>query len=306
MEQPKLRVDQIKVGERHRKDMGDIAGLAASIGDVGLLQPLVVRPDYTLVCGARRLEAVKSLGWTEVPARVADNLADVLQALRAERDENTCRKGLSPSEMVALGRSLEEQERREAKARQQEGGRAGARTTHEKLGRSAGSTPTTPKMGSGTVPEPIKGDTRDKVGAVLGVGGSTYERAKAVVEAAEADPEKFGPIAQRMDDDDEVAPAYREMRRIQAQGSAPPELLRVERTAADDLTDLARTVRERLLGTHNQYGNPHVYVPAMPPGIRSTVRADLSRVIQALSAVVEEIDRCQSPKSPSGESTPTS
>ena len=37
-------IDSIIVGERHRRDMGDIDGLAASIAEVGLLHPVVVRP----------------------------------------------------------------------------------------------------------------------------------------------------------------------------------------------------------------------------------------------------------------------
>jgi len=40
-----MKVSDIKVGERCRKDLGDIAGLARSIADVGLLHPVVVSPD---------------------------------------------------------------------------------------------------------------------------------------------------------------------------------------------------------------------------------------------------------------------
>ena len=35
-----VRIDQIEVGTRHRKDMGDIAGLAANIEEHGLLLDL--------------------------------------------------------------------------------------------------------------------------------------------------------------------------------------------------------------------------------------------------------------------------
>lgn len=93
-----LPVASITVGERDRcEDMGDIAALAESIAAVGLLHPIAVTADGTLVAGGRRLAAVRSLGWTEVPVTVAtvSNLADLL---RAEADENTCRKGLTPYE----------------------------------------------------------------------------------------------------------------------------------------------------------------------------------------------------------------
>jgi hypothetical protein len=38
-------VDAIVVGERHRREMGDIAALADSIEEIGLLHPIVIRPD---------------------------------------------------------------------------------------------------------------------------------------------------------------------------------------------------------------------------------------------------------------------
>jgi len=39
-----VRIADIRIGERHRKDMGDIEGLARSIDEIGLLHPVVVRP----------------------------------------------------------------------------------------------------------------------------------------------------------------------------------------------------------------------------------------------------------------------
>jgi hypothetical protein len=62
-----LPIDQIRVGERHRLDLGDIAGLAESIEDLGLLHPITVDQDRLLLAGARRLAAYKRLGRTEIP-----------------------------------------------------------------------------------------------------------------------------------------------------------------------------------------------------------------------------------------------
>jgi ParB family chromosome partitioning protein len=39
------RIDEINVGPRFRKEMGDIARLAARMGELGLLQPIVISPD---------------------------------------------------------------------------------------------------------------------------------------------------------------------------------------------------------------------------------------------------------------------
>jgi ParB family transcriptional regulator, chromosome partitioning protein len=40
-----MRISSVVVGIRHRKDFGDIDSLAASIADVGLLHPIVVRSE---------------------------------------------------------------------------------------------------------------------------------------------------------------------------------------------------------------------------------------------------------------------
>src|SRR5262249_25077697 len=112
-------VSDVRVGPRHRKDMGDLASLAKSIQAVGLLHPIVMSPDHQLIAGQRRLEAVKELGWTEIPVRVVD-LANIVQG---EHDENACRKDFTPSEAVAIGRALEENERPKA-ARRKAAGRA--------------------------------------------------------------------------------------------------------------------------------------------------------------------------------------
>src|SRR5262249_11179798 len=148
--------------------------------DVGLLQPITVTPSHQLIAGERRLEAAKRLGWETVPVYVVANLAEASAALRAERDENTCRKDFTPSEKVALGEALEALERQAAKRRQRDGGRAGGKAC-------------------GNLPQASAGKTRDRVGEAVGMSGRTYERAQAVVEAAKNEPEKFAKLQERMD-----------------------------------------------------------------------------------------------------------
>ena len=67
---PQVPIDRIVVGERVRKDLGDIKVLAASIKEVGLLHPIVVDADYRLIAGRRRLAACKSLGWKKIPVHI--------------------------------------------------------------------------------------------------------------------------------------------------------------------------------------------------------------------------------------------
>jgi ParB family chromosome partitioning protein len=90
-------IADIQIGERDRSDLGNVAELADSIKAVGLLHPVVVTASLELVAGGRRLAAVQSLGWTETPVTVVD-LASASDVLRAELEENTCRKSLSPME----------------------------------------------------------------------------------------------------------------------------------------------------------------------------------------------------------------
>ena len=106
-----LPLDQIRVGKRHRKDMGDVAGLAASMGAVGLLHPVVVTPDGKLIAGERRLRAAKQLGWSKIPV----NVVDLNKLVLGEFAENTYRKALTPSEAVAIARALEPLEKAAAK-----------------------------------------------------------------------------------------------------------------------------------------------------------------------------------------------
>jgi ParB family chromosome partitioning protein len=174
-------ISEIKIGARHRRDLGDIEGLAASIADIGLLHPVVITPDGALIAGERRLEACKRLRRDSVPVRVVDIEAIV----RGELAENAHRKDFTPSELVAIAGTVEARERELAKQRQAHGG---------------------PR--SGKLPERSKGDTRDRIAAPLGVSGRTLEKAKAVVEAAEAEPERFGHLIEKMDRAGKVTGAF--------------------------------------------------------------------------------------------------
>ena len=99
-------------------------------------------------------------------------------------DQNVHRKDFLPSETVAIAKALEPQEKKAAKERQAKAGPIKGKGK---------------KSGSGKLPEAVKGQTRDKLARYAGVSGKTLEKAKAVVEAAEAEPEKYGPLVEEMD-----------------------------------------------------------------------------------------------------------
>lgn len=98
-----MKIADIKIGKRHRKSLGDIDSLAASIASVGLLHPPVVTSADVLVCGERRVKACEKLGWDDIDVRVID--CDSL--LQAEHDENELRDEFTASERVAIARELQ-------------------------------------------------------------------------------------------------------------------------------------------------------------------------------------------------------
>jgi N6-adenosine-specific RNA methylase IME4 len=56
-----------------------------------------------------------------------------------------------------------------------------------------------------------QGDARDKIARYLGVGRTTIERAEAVVDAAEEEPDEYGHLVEQMDRNGKVAGAYRRL-----------------------------------------------------------------------------------------------
>lgn len=99
-------IDSIRIGSRHRTDLGDIDALAASIEQHGLLQPITVTPDGILVCGARRLAALRQLGVRKLNVWVRSGISDRLAQLLAEQEDNALHKTLSPTEAATLYREV--------------------------------------------------------------------------------------------------------------------------------------------------------------------------------------------------------
>lgn len=183
-----MLIADIKINGRHRKELGDIQSLANSIREIGLLHPVVVKPDGTLIAGERRIAAYKELGKVDIPATIVSNLNDAVLAIKAERDENTCRKDFVPSEAVAVAETLEPLEREKAKERQQ---------------KSGGANP-----GSVKFSEP---PALDKVASAVGMTRPTLTKAKEVVQAAKREPEKYQPLVAEMDRTGKVNGAHKKL-----------------------------------------------------------------------------------------------
>ena len=179
-----MKISKIKIGKRHRLDLGDIKSLAASIKAVGLLHPVVIRPDGRLIAGERRMAAFKSLGRTEIPATVVDIKSIVL----GEAAENFDRKDFTLSEAVAIKREIEPEIKAEAKERMLAG------------------------KPCGKLPPGVKGKARDEVAKFTGVKPRTLEKAEAVVKAAEDNPAKFGKLKDEMDRTGRVDGAFKRLK----------------------------------------------------------------------------------------------
>jgi ParB family chromosome partitioning protein len=93
---------------RTRFDDGTIAALAASIREVGILQPLVVRRAgdgrYELIAGERRLRAAKAAGLASVPIVLRDS--EDSELLREALIENIHREDLNPIEQAEAFKAL--------------------------------------------------------------------------------------------------------------------------------------------------------------------------------------------------------
>ncbi len=93
-----IPLEKIRVGKfqpRYIVDEGELQELAASIRQVGIIQPILVRPagDYfELVAGERRMRATQIAGFKEIPAIVRE-ISD-REAAEIALVENLQRKGL--------------------------------------------------------------------------------------------------------------------------------------------------------------------------------------------------------------------
>ena len=95
MEFESIAVDSVQVPDGRRRLRG-VEELAASIAELGLLSPIRVTPNHVLISGLHRLEAAKSLGWTEIPSIIdSEPGAESLRWALAEIDENLIRNDLN-------------------------------------------------------------------------------------------------------------------------------------------------------------------------------------------------------------------
>ncbi|MGE3796114.1 MAG: ParB N-terminal domain-containing protein [Dehalococcoidia bacterium] len=188
-------VASIVVGERHRRDPGDLTPLMDSLKRVGLLQPVTITPDGYLICGYRRLEAAKKLGWNTLRVWVRSGISDELTRLLAERDENVTHKPLSTMEATALYKEmkvlLQEDAERRMKANQ--------------FGHENGKTAGQPGPAESAGPELAGlGDARRRAAEMV-TGKASYNRLEQILEMERVAADRDLPKDLRKVAEDELA-----------------------------------------------------------------------------------------------------
>lgn len=198
------KIADIVIGDRHRKNMGDLKSLAASIETIGLLHPPVILPNGKLVVGERRIKAAQLLGWDEISVRVASSPKTAAELIRAEADENTCRKDFDPTEAYQVGIAIEEAYRPVAEAAREKS-RSKAGKASGKARANAGETFPTVKS-----KRDESARTRAVAAAAVGRSDRTWEKLKAVVESGDE------ALVAEMDRTGKVDRAYKRLKVNQA------------------------------------------------------------------------------------------
>jgi hypothetical protein len=279
----KMQIADIVIGERCRKDMGDIAALAKSIEDVGLLHPPVVsKKGKRLVCGERRIAAAKLLGWKDVEVNLVENLDEAVRFARAEHDENAQRKDLLASEAVHQARRVKDAFKAEAKAAQEASRAKPGEKVGSKNGRSQGgekfSSPKTPRQRE-------KGRSASRTAATIGMSRPTLNKADAVVAAAEKDPKMFGPIAEEMDRTGKVDRAFKQMKKQEALGEVPLSAIAAPTTAGEAWMEVLVSTKRRIAGVRSK----HCEAKDMPKGAMKSVMFVLDPLIEDFTEIREEL-----------------
>lgn len=240
-------IDSIQVFDHHRRDPGDLHPLMESLERVGLLQPVTITPEGYLICGYRRLEAARRLGWTTVRVWVRSGLSDELTRLLAERDDNLTHKPLSAYEAAQLFKEMSALIAEDA-SRRQRATQFGSDADREEaqVGAAESAAPHLPG----------EGDSRRRAAEMI-TGSASYTRLNQIIEMERIAGDRERPAAVRRVANDElerirnggaVDPGYQRVRAVVAAAEADPADPEFDRRMAETLkqakADRARRIRE--------------------------------------------------------------
>ncbi|MCI5523570.1 MAG: ParB N-terminal domain-containing protein [Treponema sp.] len=95
-----VKISDIKVKKRVRKDLGDLEPLKDSLRTYGLMNPITLNSENELIAGERRLEAAKAIGWENIDANIISKPVTELSQLEMELEENNQRKEFTDEELM--------------------------------------------------------------------------------------------------------------------------------------------------------------------------------------------------------------
>lgn len=166
-----MKIDEIIVKDRIRKDTGGMMELINDIKANGLINPVTINTDHVLLAGYRRLTACKALGMEDIPVHMVSTESEE-QDLKIEISENENRKEFTMTERLDYARRLQRIESIKAEQRKQSG----------QFGTDV----------QNSAPPEDQGKTRDKVAEQVNMSHDTLRKAQEIAENKDKfDPEEF-------------------------------------------------------------------------------------------------------------------
>lgn len=166
-----MKIDEIIVKDRIRKDTGGMMELINDIKANGLINPVTINTDHVLLAGYRRLTACKALGMKDIPVHMVSTENEE-QDLKVEISENEIRKEFTMTERLDYARRLQRIESIKAEQRKQSG----------QFGTDV----------QNSAPPEDQGKTRDKVAEQVKMSHDTLRKAQEIAENKDKfDPEEF-------------------------------------------------------------------------------------------------------------------
>jgi N6-adenosine-specific RNA methylase IME4 len=172
-----MPIASIFVDKRLREvDEKKVKEIAESMGEIGLLHPIVINSSNKLIAGAHRLEAAKLLGWTDIKCSIV-NLQD-LDLTIAEIDENLMRNDLKLVDRLPLYNRRKELH--EIKYPETKNGiaQANAMNVKRKTKKEDQDVTANSAVTSASLPEPNEHANNQDTDSDLGTGNATEPDAK--------------------------------------------------------------------------------------------------------------------------------
>lgn len=254
-----MKIDEIIVKDRIRKDTGGMMELINDIKANGLINPVTINTDHVLLAGYRRLTACKALGMEDIPVHMVSTENEE-QDLKIEISENENRKEFTMTERLDYARRLQRIESIKAEQRKQSG--------------QFGADP------QNSAEPSEKGESRDKVAEQVKMSHDTLRKAQVIAENKEKfDPEEFknwddgklstnklySQLKQKLEESETKAnklqKAYKEMndayqgakKELIEQQNKPPVVQTVEKLVTPDDYEFLKKDNIRLSEERKQY-----------------------------------------------------